>query len=390
MKLKSAISQMFKEKALSEKPKVFILQRVIPSYRVRVFEYLTSDNDCDVTIVIGENKAGEKAQNAANLSQISTHKLPTKTFEILGRTFVLHRGLLRYLMNEKPSHIISEAESHFLGYLTVIFYKMILNRSCKTYLWCFYSLPGRPHERSAFHSLVKKVTRATFDGFVSYTSFGRHFLMSKGINENAISVATNVCDTDKFMSLAESLKLSKEEAKEALSVDGKFVVSFFGTLTEVKKPHLILQLAEYFRNEDIVFRIIGKGPLEKKLKEDAARMQITNLYFDGHVSNDIAVYYRASDVVLVPGRGGIVISEAMSFGVPVIVHEADGVELDLIVEGESGVIVPTATLSSFVAPIKELHKNKEKLLSLSHNASTTIRDHFNTKNMATHVLRLIK
>ena len=43
-----------------------------------------------------------------------------------------------------------------------------------------------------------------------------------------------------------------------------------------------------------------------------------------------------------------VISE-MSFGVPVIVqYEADGVELDLIVDGKS--VVPTAALSSF-API---------------------------------------
>lgn len=381
---------MSKEKTLSEKPKVLILQRVIPSYRVRVFEYLTSDKGCDVTIVIGDNKAGEKAQNAPNLSQIKSHKLPTKTFAILGRTFVWHKGLLRYLINQKPSHIISEAESHFLGYLTVIFYKMVLNRNCRTYLWCFYSLPGRPYERSAFHSFVKKVTRATFNGFVSYTSYGRRFLISKGINENTISVATNVCDTDKFISLADNLHLSKEQAKAALTVDGKFVASFFGTLTDVKNPQLILHLANYFKDDNIVFRIIGKGPLESKLKEDAARMKLTNLYFDGHVSNDISVYYRASDVVLVPGRGGIVISEAMSFGVPVIVHEADGVELDLIVDGKSGVIVPTAALSSFAAPIEELHRNKEKLLSLSHNASNIIRDHFNSKNMATHVLKLIK
>ena len=40
----------------------------------------------------------------------------------------------------------------------------------------------------------------------------------------------------------------------------------------------------------------------------------------------------SADVVVVPGRGGIVISEAMVHGVPVIVHQADGTEYELVHE----------------------------------------------------------
>ena len=56
-----------------------------------VFEYLTSDK-ADVTIVIGDNKAGEGGCTEPLSNQ--TSKLPTKTFAILGRTFVWHKRVV--------------------------------------------------------------------------------------------------------------------------------------------------------------------------------------------------------------------------------------------------------------------------------------------------------
>ena len=50
----------------------------------------------------------------------------------------------------------------------------------------------------------------------------------------------------------------------------------------------------------------------------------------------MAEVYCKADIVYVPGRGGMIISEAMAFACPVILHEADGTEYDLVINGKTG------------------------------------------------------
>jgi glycosyltransferase involved in cell wall biosynthesis len=48
------------------------------------------------------------------------------------------------------------------------------------------------------------------------------------------------------------------------------------------------------------------------------------------------------DLLVVPGTGGLVVSEAMTHGLPVISSTGDGVERDLIVDGYNGFCISDA------------------------------------------------
>ncbi|MEH6347737.1 MAG: glycosyltransferase family 4 protein [Bermanella sp.] len=369
--------------------KVIILQRVIPSYRVAVFREICFNKNHDISLLIGDDLKESKGKNARDLSGIRHKKVRSKAVSILGRVFTRHIGLFSELRSSKPDVIVCEAESHFLGYLTAIIYSLFFSRKTKLILWCFYSLPGIDQERTKFHAMVKTISRNCFDGFISYTSFGKKYLLSKGISENKITVATNVCDTQLFIDKNRSLDITKEQAKKILGVEGKFVASYIGTVNEVKRPDVILDLAKRFDGKDFHFFLVGAGPLEGVLKKHVSDQKLTNINVTGRITDDLALYYRATDVVLIPGRGGIVISEAMCFGVPVILHQADGIEYDLVINGFSGSRLVSGSVESFEGELDALYKEPDCLGEMGKNARELIIDSFNTSTMAAAVISAI-
>ena len=105
---------------------VVILQRFIPAYRVAVFEEIAEKALFKITYVIGDNIDGIKARNSENLSNLNFIKLNSKGLKVFNRTLVWHIGLLKTLIRLKPKVIVCEAESHLLGYLIAIIYKILL------------------------------------------------------------------------------------------------------------------------------------------------------------------------------------------------------------------------------------------------------------------------
>ncbi len=368
---------------------VVILQRFIPAYRVAVFEEIAEKALFKITYVIGENIDGIKAHNSENLSNLNFIKLNSKGLKVFNRTLVWHVGLLKTLIRLKPKVIVCEAESHFLGYLTAITYKILLFGRPKLVKWCFFILPGRENERGHIELTLRKIIRSFFSAFISYSEMGKNYLIKQGIESSRIYVAHNVCDTKRFLDKADHLKLSNREAKKHLKLNDKFVVSFIGSLEELKCPDMIIDIACNLHKENIHFLIIGEGPLRKQLQQIVNEKNLSNLSITGRISEDISIYYRATDLTILPGRGGIVISESMCFSTPVITHQADGTELDLIINHNTGVILHSNEIDLFSKSIKILSSNLENCKKMGMNAKNLIISKMNTANMASAVLKAI-
>lgn len=364
------------------KPKCLILQRVIPSYRLGVFRKLSSSADFDISLVIGDDLKESKAKNADDLSGVNFVRLSSSAIRIFGRLFTIHEGLFRHLRKTKPDVILCEAESHFVGYWSAIFFKLIFSPKTKLILWCFYSLPGVAAERSSLHAVVKAIGRSFFDGYISYTTHGKKYLVAKGYSEQRINVAVNVCNTAHFLDVDAKLNLSKEAAKQMIGAFGKFVVSYIGTLDEAKRPGLLVEISKILRDENFYFQIVGGGYLEDELKRQVQYEKLINIHITGKVEQNLADYYRASDIVIIPGRGGIVISEAMCFGVPIIVHQADGVEYDLVINGHTGIIVSDGSAGDFASHLRKLILQPNLVLKMGENAKLHISQTHNTESMS--------
>lgn len=363
-----------------------VLQRVIPSYRTALFKGLCAAQQLETKIFIGDDLPNSKVKSTASLQGINVKQLRTRFIKLGRRIWPLHLGLISELRNYKPDVILCEGESHFLGYVTAFVYRFFFNKKVALIHWCFISLPGEPLDRGGLLGLFKAYLRRRFNAFLLYSSFSQSRLIKLGIEPEKTFVATNVGDVARFIALADATKETPSQARQKLLMPDRFTVLYTGTLDKNKKPDLVIQLAREMSRQAFNFVILGSGEMLSELREEVDRKNLENVFIPGRVTDQLALYYRASDVLVIPGRGGIIMSEAMAFGIPVVVHQADGTEYDLVNNGESGFILEHSSVNEFKEKIDWLEKNRTRAELMGKSGRQMVELTFNTQNMINKII----
>ena len=119
---------------------------------------------------------------------------------------------------------------------------------------------------------------------------------------------------------------------------------YLGSLDQNKKPIKLLDIyKKYPGSLNLIF--LGEGELIHELKQLSFQK---NILIPGFIKNGIENYLSAGDIMVVLGRGGVNISESLAFGIPVVVHQADGIEYDLIQDYNNGIIVKEGSPDSLL------------------------------------------
>ena len=143
--------------------------------------------------------------------------------------------------------------------------------------------------------------------------------------------------------------LNIKEAKVIISV-GQFIP---------RKGFDILLKASKNLPENVGVYIIGGNPTEEYIQMKQ-RLQLENVHFVGFKRMDeLSKYYRCADLFVFPTREdvwGLVINEAMAYGLPIITTDRCIAGLELIKNDENGYIVP-------VGNEKILYEKMNQLLS---------------------------
>lgn len=363
--------------------KVAILQRVCTTYRVPLFQQLSCDKDIDFNLFIGRDVPKSKVKNASDLKGINITKLKSIFIKLRGHFFPIHTDLIIKLLKYKPDVIICEGESNFFGYLQAILYKYFFSRNTKLVHWCFIALPGEDLSKKRIVGSFKAFFRNFFDAFLVYSSYSKKRLLELGdVSEGKIFVATNVGNVEKMIEAYKKIDSSKNTSRERLNLTENFTVLYLGTLDENKKPKLILDIAKIDSMSKINFVIAGEGTLYEQLNVDIVSNHLKNVHLVGKITNDLYQYLNAADLLIIPGRGGIVISEALAFGVPVLVHQADGTEYDLIINGETGLILNRGDVEDFSSGILYFYNlSMEQKNNISDMCRNLVENKFNSFNM---------
>jgi glycosyltransferase involved in cell wall biosynthesis len=149
----------------------------------------------------------------------------------------------------------------------------------------------------------------------------------------------------------------KEVTKSWFSVKGEGkIVLFAHHLSERKGADLISEIASGFNEKSVQFFVVGNGPyrevLEKKARESGGLIKVF-----GEIPNqDIATYFQAADVFLMPSReegSPHVILEALSSGTPVVASDAGGVK-EVMPAGLKEFLCKTEDVKCFQDKIKKL------------------------------------
>jgi glycosyltransferase involved in cell wall biosynthesis len=150
-----------------------------------------------------------------------------------------------------------------------------------------------------------------------------------------------------------------------LSSDHRYVLFIGRLLNHIKGVDYLIDAFEKVAQQipDARLLLVGRGPDEEWLQEYAREKGLSSITFVGWVNKeDLPYYYNVSEMlVLSSNHEGLplIITEAMSSGIPVVSTDVGGVR-DLLVDGETGFLVPCEDVAGLADRMIRLLSNNDE------------------------------
>ena len=169
-------------------------------------------------------------------------------------------------------------------------------------------------------------------------------------------------------------------------VNGKFKILFVGRHIERKGICYLIEAAKHLPRDKFEIRIVGVGDLTEQLKQQAAAVNDgAEIIFTGKLSpEDLANEYKTANVFTLPAivdhKGdteglGVVLIEAMELGLPIVASNVGGIP-DVVVDGESGILVPEKDPAALADAFKRLEADPTLIQKLLAGARKRIEECF--------------
>lgn len=201
----------------------------------------------------------------------------------------------------------------------------------------------------------------------------REFYEFYGVREEKLFFAPYAVHNERFAKVAEESRSKKQELKKVFKIKKDSVVILFaGKLIEKKRPFDLLQAFEWLNSASAVpncsLVFVGDGELRPKLEDYARKKGLPNVHFAGFQNQTkMPLYYAMADIFVLPSgiseTWGLVVNEAMCFGLPVIISDMVGCGPDLVRNGENGFIFPVSdkrALASHLSVLVSGLRKREK------------------------------
>ncbi|MFC1490908.1 glycosyltransferase family 4 protein [Candidatus Latescibacterota bacterium] len=219
----------------------------------------------------------------------------------------------------------------------------------------------------------------------------RH-LLSRNINEKKLFFSPYNVDTDLLREQNNIFDRASTRLRLGLS-DKHVTFLFSGKLIPRKEPLLLLDAIEKLPDHtNVALIILGDGPLKKVVLERGSALLGERFLFQGFVNqSQLGQYFLAADVFVHPSNHetwGLVVNEAMQFGLPAIVSDMVGCHRDLVVEGVTGYVFPSGDPDMLASCMQKLFGNKKLSKKLGQNAFEKI-SNYSTQYAAKGILNAI-
>lgn len=233
--------------------------------------------------------------------------------------------------------------------------------------------------RSLLRQFYNRVTM-----FCATGHFSRMDAEKFGFPDDRIVDSPYCIDTELFERRYEEYAPQREMVRAELGMrPDDLGILFMGKMIDWKSPSLIVD-AIATMSEEIRSRmfpiLVGSGPDYDKVKALAEQICGTGRYAcPGFVNqSELCRYYAAGDVFVLPSKRGheswgLVVNEAMTCGLPIIVSDGVGSRMDLVIEGETGYVFADGDAHGLAHRIVQFYHSPDNRKKLGVNAKEHIR-----------------
>lgn len=362
--------------------RVLVVYSVCYRYRMPIFRRLSNTSGLSVKFLVGTGHPGTKIVNASDMSGIDVSVLKTFGLPVKSTGRSVHLSfnptLLWWLIKSRPQVLVLQG-GELLNNAVILLYAKA--RGVPIVWWSLGEIRNRKFRglSKVYRRLVQFIERQC-DAFAAYSSVGVEYFLKVGVSRERIFNLLNVVDTDIIESSLVRARAGVEALRKQLDAEDKLVVLYVGALTRVKAVDRLIvafsQISDTY--PDVMLVIVGDGP-EREAAECLSTKSSSGsrIRFVGDVYDGVSEYFLLSDLVVVPGAGGLVVSDAMAHGRPVIAAIGDGVECDLIDHEVNGYLLSTNTVEELVTVLADALSDPQLLRAQGENALSRIQTEAN-------------
>lgn len=310
--------------------KVVYLYDNLPAYRIDFFSLLSKklkEQGDEFKVVHGKVKSGKEfSKQAADNLPFDVEALEIRTTNMGVFKMLRIVGLVNKMKAEKPDAIVLQFHVAVISYWFLYFY---LKRHHIPYLiWeCGFTRETLKSFVVGFRQKLNDYTYRNAASCISYSHYFRNYLLGLGKKLGDVIVAQNTINIEKIIK-------ERNITAEQRTFDHDINILSVGALISRKNvDSSIIAVARLLKeNYHIVFDIVGNGPDRERLEAVAKNNQCGDkvVFHGAKYGNDLQVYFEKSDVLVLPGTGGLVINEAMAYGLPILSTKGDDTVPDLL------------------------------------------------------------
>jgi len=213
--------------------------------------------------------------------------------------------------------------------------------------------------------------------------------------EEKIEVVENGVEAEKFFPTSNGCELRRQ-----LGLDGKFVVSYIGTIGYAHGLEVIVRAAQQLQEtaSDVLFLLVGEGSKKETLQRSAESKRLKNvLFIDQQPRENIPLFLSASDACLVLLRGAGLFTtvlpskmlEAMACAKPIVLG-VDGYAREILDRAQAGIYVTPEDPEALAQAVLGLYRDRTRGSKLGENGRQFVSTHYSRQKKALEYLSMLQ
>ena len=365
--------------------RVVLLTEIIAPYRISVFNVLARQEQVDLHVIFLAETDDVVRQWRVYKDEIqfSYRVLPSWRWRAGKKNILVNRRLWSALNTANPQAVICGGYNYPASWGALWWAR---RRQVRFILWS----ESNQQDQRAGHIWVESLKRYFLrrcDAFVVPGKSSSAYLQDLGAPAQNIFVAPNAVDSGYFAKAAAAARANEAAHRQRLGLPERFIL-YSGRLVPEKGVFDLLQAYAKLESNlrakvGLVFA--GDGVSRGKLVEQAQPIRPGMVCFPGFAQReDLAVLYALGEGLVLPTHTdpwGLVVNEAMTCGLPIIVTSVAGCAQDLVDDGWNGFVVPPRDPDRLSSALRALLEHSETRLKMSACSLERIR-HFSPEACA--------
>lgn len=232
------------------------------------------------------------------------------------------------------------------------------------------------------------------DKFLYIGQENRDFFKYYGVKEHQLIFTPYSVDNKTFNESHIRLLNQKEKLKAQKELPSDHInILFCGKFIEKKRPLDLIMAFKLIsgKHQKVSLIMIGDGELKEAIKIFIKENSIENVYLPGFINQtEINAYYALADIFVLPSQSGetwgLVVNEAMNFGLPIVASHLVGCAKDLVRNDQNGFIYEMGNVDQLALNLEHLLVD-EDLRKRFGNKSKEIINQFSNDVIVQNMLR---